>query len=216
MRTLTSAIVAMVLATASITVNAQNTSLNDPEHGWGCIGGYRGYDLGNKSFSHKNNPGDSFLSGDAGTTEIDGISSYLLIGFRYQTAPIAKSWTMNFDMGGLIGGQRDQRQNANDSRPPANGSFIYSQDRFGIMGGVGLSYNVNRWSFGVQVEGAGIFVGNGWNRYNKDQSENTKLVGQFSAGPKIGLRLSESIRGELGVQFGGRTPMPTFSLSYLF
>ena len=212
------ALVALVSTMAVMAQNADSDSLYSPERGVGLLVGYRGYDLGGSSYSHDTHPQDSFLPGanvpgSGGTTTLDGTSSFALLGFRFQPAPIAKVWTLNFDVGGLFGGQRDRHQNANDARYPGNGSFVYSEARFGMLGGMGLSYNLKRWSFGVQAEAAGIFVDHGWDRYAKDESAKSEIDWQFGAGPKIGFRLSQNFRLEAGAIFGGRAPMATFGIT---
>ena len=84
-----------------------------------------------------------------------------------------------------------------------------------MMGGIGLSYNWNRWSLGVQTEAAGIVQDNGWDRWSSDETANTTWRWKFTAGPKIGFRFWKSARIEAGAQFGGRQPMFTISLSAL-
>jgi hypothetical protein len=199
--------------TASLAMAAWSqpeTSLNDPERGFGFLLGYRAINI-RDTYAHDTHPDDFFLPnanvpGSAGTTTIDGTSSFALVGFRFQPAPIEQVWTLNFDAGALLGGQRDDHQNVNDPRPPSNGAFIYEEARFGMMFGTGASYNFHRLSLGLQAEVYGVFVDRGWDRYSQDQSANTKLDWEFGIGPKVGFRFSEYFRAEAGVLFGGHQP----------
>ena len=206
----------IAVATASMAMTSIAQSLTDPPQGFGFIGGYHPLNLKNTTFAHRDNPGDPFLSGGAGTTSVDGISHFAFLGFRYQTPPFGKNWSLNFDVGGLMGGRRDDHQNADDPRPAANGSFVYSEDHFGVLGGVGLSYNLNRWSLGVQAEADGIFIDNGWDRFNQDQSEKKRLDWLFSVGPKVGYRFTENVSGEVGVLVGPKTVVGIINVCYWF
>ena len=176
---------------------------------FGCVIGYKALALPKVTFQHDTKlPDDYFLPrsnvpGSAGTTTIGGgISSYFALGLRCQK-PVANSFMLNADLGMLVGGQRDEHKNDNDSRPDANGSFVYSESRWGGFGELGLSYYiVNDFYIGVEAELVGIYQSNGWYRWGSDESEHSGIEWYPSIGPKIGLKTLENCRLEGSVQFG--------------
>ncbi len=176
---------------------------------FGCVIGYKALSLPKVTFKHNTKlPDDYFLSrsdvpGSAGTTTIGGgISSYFAVGLRYQV-PIAKDFMLNADLGMLAGGQRDEHKNDNDSRPDANGSFVYSESRWGGFGELGLTYYIFKdFYVGAEAQIAGIYQSNGWSRFGSDESEQSSIEWYPSIGPKIGLKTLENCRLEGSVQFG--------------
>lgn len=202
---------ASLVALAPPALAADDSS--DINSGLGLSLGYKSFNLKNTSFSHNTHPDDSFLPnanvpGSAGTTSIDGTSHYLAFGVAYQSffsrekAP-KLTWNLGFD--GLYGGRKDDRQNANDMRPAANGAFVYTDSNWGMCGTLGGAYHFGKLYVGVDGQIAGIFVDSGWDRYNSYQSEHSKLRWYSSAGPKVGFQLWKGAQIEGGVQFGSST-----------
>lgn len=183
----------------------------------GVIIGYEGFKFEKQSFSHDTHPDDSFLSnsgtpGSAGETSIGGgITSYLAIGARYQYK-VMDNLRFNLDLGVLFGGERDQQQNTNDSRPAKNGSFVYSEDKVGGFVGAGLTHSIGNYYLGCEAQCAGIYQSSGWYRWGKNEAEESTLKWYPSVGPKIGWLLTEEVHLEAMVQFGGA---PSASITFV-
>ena len=175
------------------------------ESSFRAFAGYKSLKLDDHRFSHDTHPDDSFLpnagvSGSAGTTDLGGMLHFAAFGGGYQ-ACLSDSFSLALDVGALIGGNRDRHQNANDTRPAANGSFVYSEDRFGLFAATGLSYNIKRFYVGVEAQLAGVFVDSGWDRWGKDESQHTSFELLSSVGPKVGYSFTEEFSVEGTVQF---------------
>lgn len=171
------------------------------------LGGFRTVTLSDNQFEHDTHPDDYFLTnsnvpGSAGTTEMNGRHGYLLVGggFEKKLSPLT---SLNFDLGFLFGQNRDIQQNLNDVRHPHNAAFIYSEINWGILSAAGIQYNIKKFYAGADVQVAGVFVESGWDRFNNDESVQTKLELVPSIGPKIGFYIFEaSIHFGKNVDYG--------------
>ncbi len=152
-------------------------------------------------FKHDTHPDDFFLfnsnvPGSAGTTELNGRLWYLSLGAGGTISSGRNSY--NLDFGFLIGNERDIQQNINDSRPPHNAAFIYSEINWGIFAAIAASYKISRvFYIGAEAQLGGVFIESGWDRFNKDQEVETKLELVPTIGPTISFYFIEAT-----VQFG--------------
>lgn len=191
-----------VLVASSATVCAQA-----PESGFPTLlVGYKCLTLDNQCFSHDTHPDDSFLPnarvpGSAGTTEVGGWLHFFAVGIRYQ-ARLSERFSLSLDLSGLVGGERDEHQNANDERPAASGAFVYSEARWGLFAAAGAQYHIEGFYVGAETQLGGVFVDSGWDRFGKDESQHTKFELIPSAGPKIGYAFDEDFNVEATAQFG--------------
>jgi hypothetical protein len=181
----------------------------DEQNGFGLTAGYRAIELKGTAYAHNTNPNDSFLPnsnvpGSAGTTSLDGRTlSYGSLGVNYQHRLISHLHG-NIEIGALFGGgMRDERQNANDPRPAANAAFVYSKAlNYGGYAQGGLSYDIWRFSLGIEGSVSAVGIDNGWDRYNSDQSEQQKWRFPLAAGPMFGVQLPDGISFKAGFQIG--------------
>lgn len=181
----------------------------DESNGFGLTAGYRAIQLGHTTYAHNTNPNDSFLPnanvpGSAGTTSLDGKTlSYGAIGFNYQHR-LFSHLHGNIGIGGLFGGDaRDDHQNANDPRPAANAAFIYSDaSGYGGYAEAGLSYDVWRFSLGVEGTVSAVGIDNGWDRYSSDQLERQKWYISPVIGPRVGFQFGDGISLQAGFGIG--------------
>lgn len=190
-----------------------------PDSGFKVFGGYRGVDIGQHVYAHDTHPDDSFLPGadvpgSAGKTEVGGLLHFGTVGLGYDFR-LGRSWSAGFEVAVLLGGERDEDQNDNDDRRPAEGAFVYSESRVGVFAAAGLSYHLKRWSLGAQAAVAGVFVDHGWDRFGSDESEEEDFVLAPSGGPKLAYALNEHASVELTVQFG-RSVTAGLQLVYRF
>jgi hypothetical protein len=190
-----------------------------PESGLTLAAGYRSVDVGEQKFVHDTHHDDWFLPaagvpGAAGKTEVGGLLHFGTLGVGYDMR-LGRSWSAGFEIGALLGGERDEHQNDNDHRPPAQGAFVYSEARVGIFAAAGLSYHLKRWSLGAEATLAGVFVDHGWDRFDSDESEAMDFVLAPSCGPKLGYAMGHNWRAEVTVQFG-RSVTAAVLLSYRF
>ena len=181
--------------------NSSNISAQTLTKHYKLTGGFKTITLSNTEFAHDTHPDDPFLSnanvsGSAGTTDVNGRLGYISIGVGY-TNNFSKSYSYNFDLGFLFGNKRDIQKNVNDTRPPDNAAFIYSEINWGIYSAFDVYYHVEKFYAGVEVQLGGVFVESGWDRFNSDQSVQNKLTLVPTIGPKIGFYFIEA-----SVQFG--------------
>lgn len=173
---------------------------------WRILAGYKGLELGYE-YNHDTHPDDAFLPGaaepgSAGTTKLDGRVDMLLFGVGYQ-APVTDRLWLNLDVGGLVGTTRDEHKNANDSRPDANGAFVYSEAKWGWLAAAGLTYRVTeRFYAGAEAQLTGVWIESGWDRFGKDESTDTTMELYPSIGPKLGYAFGDQLSIEGSVQFG--------------
>ena len=181
------------------------TDPNEPPHGFHAFIGYRQVDVGEYHFVHDTHPDDSFLPaankpGSAGTTKL-GTLHFISFGAGYDRT-VGRHWSVNLDVGGLGGPNRDEHQNDNDYRDPAMGAFVFSKANWGIFAAVGVNYHIQRLYLGAEAQVGGVWLQSGWDRYNEDETEHVEFRSFASGGPKIGVRLSEAISLEATAQFG--------------
>lgn len=173
---------------------------------WRLLAGYKGLEL-DYTYRHDTHPDDGFLPsagipGSAGTTRLDGRADFLLLGIGYQI-PVARSLWLNLDAGGLIGSARDEHKNANDSRPDANGAFVYSAAKWGWLAAAGLTYRVTeRFYAGAEAQLAGVSIESGWDRYSNDERKRSSMEVYPSVGPKLGYAFSDHFAIEGSAQLG--------------
>ncbi len=178
--------------------------------------GYQGYsaisDAG-LSCVHNTHPNDYFLpnagvAGSAGKTDISKkFLSFGALGVRCQQE-FVKDVAWNFEIGGLFGYNKDRKQNINDSRPAANGAFIYTEADFGMYMNIGCSlYLTQNLYIGVDGKLTGIYADSGWDRFGSEESAKTKMIWLPAICPKAGWRFGDSCSMEftaiLGKTMGG-------------
>ena len=165
--------------------------------------GYKHISL-NEHFNHNTHPNDSFLpnanqSGSAGTTRIQG-TSWLFLGARYLRED--ENTALNIDLGGLLGRNKNKTKNANDSRPDSTASFIYSKAEMGISGAVGYSWKKGRFKWGAEAQLSAIYIESGWDRFDNQEKEKSKIKLVPTIGPKVGITLWDDNLWEFTVQGG--------------
>jgi hypothetical protein len=157
-------------------------------------------------YTHNTHPDDSFLPsanvpGSAGSTSLS-TAHFGIAGVGYQPK-LYGDLHLTLDVGLLFGGARDRHQNDNDLRPPAVGAFVYSQaGPLGAYFAPGLEYRWRSLAVGAEAQVAGIPISSGWDRFGSDQEVKSEFRWVITGGPKLGVRLSESMRLEGSVQFG--------------
>ncbi|MEO8637561.1 MAG: hypothetical protein ABI430_01520 [Candidatus Taylorbacteria bacterium] len=192
-----------------------------PPSGFELLVGYRNVRVPGVKFEHDTHSDDGFLPdadvpGSAGTTGFDnGLMHYAVVGVGYHF-PFNDSLDLTADFGGLFGGTRDDRQNVNDFRAPQNGSFVYSEARYGLLTSLNLSYHIKNLSLGVEGTLTGIFIDNGWDRFGKDESQHTNFRLEPTIGPTIGYLFYDYVRAEVTVQAGDGGIVGAFSLRFIF
>jgi hypothetical protein len=191
-------------------------SQKDQENKFGLEIGWKYFNI-QHDFSHNTHSGDSFLQkasvpGSAGTTTISG-ANFLAIGLGYES-PLFRSFTFQLGVGGLVGSNRDRKQNANDSRPTANGSFIYSEADYGIYASAALPYHIQAFYIGPEVQLALIKIDSGWDRFGSDESASSSWEAYPSVGGKLGFSI-QNFRLE-GAAHYGRCFDTGVNLKYMF
>jgi hypothetical protein len=211
----------LFVATLSTTTACADDSDNAPKTNWAITLGYQGMNASGSgmSYLHNTNPGDAFLpgsgiAGSAGETDISSkFLSFGAIGLRGQQE-VVKDVVFNFEFGGLFGDNRDRRQNANDSRPAGNGSFIYSKADYGMYGNVGVAYYAtSNFYIGVDAKLSAIFADHGWDRFGSDESAKKETIWAPAICPKVGCYVSASSSVELAAILGRSNG---FSLSWVY
>ena len=177
-----------------------NVSAKNPNEGFGLDIGYMAVNL-DSSFSHQTHQDDSFMGGDAGSTDI-GLAHYFALGGSYRV-PIANKTAINLGLGGLVGLTRDEHQNDNDSRPADNGSFVYSSSPWGVYGILGVEYAfADDWYAGIEGQIVGAYVDHGWDRWGSDESASSEFLWVPTIGPKLGYMIADGYAIEATVQAG--------------
>jgi hypothetical protein len=215
----------LIIASASIfviglalliptTASAEGLLQAGSQDGWGVTFGYAGmkFDGSGSAFVHSTHTDDvSFLgAGSAGKTDLgDEPLDFGSIGFRYQRK-LMENVIFNAEVGWMGGDARDEKQNINDPRPAANGSFIYSKLENAVYVGVGLSYdvpNVKGLYIGADVQATALFIEHGWDRFGSDQAERDETEWTPSLCPKVGFKFGENMAIEgsavIGESVGG-------------
>ncbi len=158
-----------------------------------------GLDLPRDLRYHTNHLDDWYLTGDPGTTDLQRAwvdTAEAEGGLRYRLGAgglaLATSYAVRIP---LASSGRSERQQANDSRPPSVGSFIYSK-----VTQVGLSHALRaglEWThplssirgWWLEVEGLlevdrwVVTLEKGWSRYGWDQPELTSKATGYAFGP---------------------------------
>jgi hypothetical protein len=199
--------VVTLLALPALSAPAEKSTPAQDTAGFGVLVGYKSVSVDEVTTAHNTHPDDMFLPnswipGSAGETSVGGRLHFAALGMRYRI-PVSKSFSVNLDAGGLIGGERDGHKNANDTRPDSNAAFVYSKARFGVFGALGVSYHIDeKWYIGAEGQITGIFMSSGWDRWATDTSTDTEFKIAPSVGPKIGIALGEKTDLELSILFG--------------
>ncbi len=190
----------------------QADAADEPRSGFGFLAGYRFIDIADHTFRHDTHVDDGFLPranqpGSAGTTELK-TTHWALFGTGYLQKFSAVSLT--FDAGLLVGINTEPRpghssfrkKNENDSRPDAQGAFIYSKPTYGLYSAVGFTYDVKKISLGAEGQLSVVSIESGWDRWGEDQAQSSVTQTVPSVGPKIGFLLDSKVRLEGSVQIG--------------
>jgi hypothetical protein len=192
-----------IIVVAILLAATQQADAQAPTAGLRAWVGYKSVDIDYK-FIHDTHPDDSLpgagVPGSAGQTEL-GRLHFVALSLRH-ARPIYESWSLNFDLGGLFGGDRDRHKNANDTRPDSSAAFVYSEVRFGILAASGLSYSIRRFYVGAEAQLVGLYVESGWDRFDKDDSQSSRVKLLPSVGPKIGYQSTDDWSVEGTVLFG--------------
>lgn len=208
------AIAVIIVALNTSPVFAQ--SQKDQENKFGLEIGWKYFNI-QHDFSHNTHKDDYFLSkagtpGSAGTTTISG-ANFFAIGLGYES-PRFNSFAFQLSAGGLIGSNRDGKQNVNDPRPAANGAFVYSEANYGIYASAALPYHIQAFYIGPEVQIALIKIDDGWDRFGSDESTSSSWEAYPSAGGKIGFSI-QNFRLE-GAAHYGRCFDTGVNLKYMF
>ncbi len=165
--------------------------------------------LGNNgSFTHDTHPDDrGFMKngntpGSAGETEIDFVNMGTL-GILYQHK--INSFDIRFEIGGVLANGRKLMQNLNDTRPPENGAFVYSEVSGGFYGLIGLSYNfesVKGLSIGADAQIMSLGIEHGYNRYGKDEKVESKNLSLATIAPKVEFDFGDGLIAQASVPIG--------------
>jgi hypothetical protein len=149
---------------------------------------------------HENHPDDTFLVGSPGETDLKNVvvdTFDIEAGFAYE--PMFRNFDILASYVAKIPVQesgRLERQQANDPRPPAIGSFIYSQLNQASVGhvfrpGIGLKFRLSeKLRLWLEAQGLVDFgrwdmtFEKGWSRYDMDQPAITSKATGFYLSPK--------------------------------
>jgi hypothetical protein len=145
----------------------------------------------------------------------------MLLGGGYLKKMSSTSFT--FDAGLLLpiysiqrpGHSSHRKKNENDSRPDAQGAFIYSKPTYGFHSAAGFTYDLKKVSFGAEGQLSVVSIESGWDRFSEDEKQSSETRTIPSIGPKLGLSLGPGVRLEGSVQFGHSVSFGT-SLRYVF
>lgn len=160
---------------------------------------------------HSTHPDDrSFMSGSPGSTKLDDVDITFLnleVGHNW---PISKQVDYRWEWGvsyvlkvPLSDDGRNEKQNENDTRPAAEGSFIYTklsdvscQHEVGLKAIYWQSIDSDKFRFSITP---GLYLGywqmtfdRGWNRFGHDQAEWKSDASGFSISPQIAFSLDTS------------------------
>jgi hypothetical protein len=193
------AIVCLLYVAAQATLAQDNDKKN-----WGnAVIGYRYYDFQYR-FNHDTHPDDSFLPnsgvpGSAGTTELKGLHMFAA-GGGYERV-IGKGFSWRLEAGGLFAVNSQRKQNENDPRPPSGGSFIYTNG-YGFFAATGPAYQTKHVSISGVAEVARVTFSSGWERFGRNQRQQSEGEVFVSAGPNLCFWFNESSGVEISVRGG--------------
>jgi len=193
--------IASALAAQALPAGAQ--SLFYPKRiTWSADFGYSALPLGFAAVDiprdlriHANHPDDPFLTGDAGQTLLERVSTGtidLAGGITYRPGDVNVALVVSYVAKIPIQKEgRAERQQANDTRPPAYGSYIYTKladisvahaVRSGVAFAIPVSrrrgwwlelqglLDLGRWPMGFEK---------GWTRFGRDEAETGSGAGGF-------------------------------------
>lgn len=155
---------------------------------------------------HTNHPDDEFPAGSPGNTDLDYIQ---LDSLELEIGPSFRLGKRNMALFAFYVAKipfskvgRDERQQENDPRPPAGGSYIYTKLADTSIGhifrsGLGAAFCISEYQ-GFWLEIQCLFdVGKwdmdfekGWTRYGQDESEWSSKASGFFFSPKGKISLS--------------------------
>jgi hypothetical protein len=150
---------------------------------------------------HANHPDDPFLTGDAGQTLLERVSTGtidLVGGIAYRPGDVNVALIVSYVAKIPIQKEgRAERQQANDGRPPAYGAYIYTKlahisvahaVRSGVAFAIPVSrrrgwwlelqglLDLGRWPMGFEK---------GWTRFGRDEPETASGAGGFYAARRL-------------------------------
>jgi hypothetical protein len=142
------------------------------------------------AFAHDTHPDDASLPsasvpGSAGVTSLDDEVFYG-IGAGYSW--VSENMTLTADLSWMTG-PRDERQNANDTRPPAQASFVYSTAN-AITGAAAATWNFGMLDAGIEAQAGAVWIDAGWDRFDKDENDDTEIEGLLTAGVRAGIEIN--------------------------
>jgi hypothetical protein len=157
--------------------------------------------------NHENHPDDTpFLTGNPGTTDLQAVTMNVIeieagMAFRpaYRSFAVIAEYVLKANS---TASGRLERQQINDPRPAAQGSFIYTQldsapvshgIRTGVSAAMLLSPAAGRW---IEVQGLvdlarrDMTFEKGWSRFGKDQPALVSTARGFEMSPKLRVALA--------------------------
>jgi hypothetical protein len=180
------------------------TMAEAPKEGISGVIGVANLQLKKYSSTHNTHGDDGFLRdanvpGSAGKTEIGGRLNFFELAAVYHY-PVSEKFVASVSWGLLAGLTRDRHQNDNDTRGEAQGSFVYSQAKWGGYAALGLTYYLKDLYLGVEARETAVMFESGWDRWGSDESAHDSWVWTPSVGPKVGYSFG-FMNLELGSQF---------------
>jgi hypothetical protein len=191
------------LGVGAVLAGAGSAGAQEFHPGFRLVAGYKNIDL-DYEFLHDTHPDDFNLPNagvpnSAGPTDLGRLDLGAL-GIGYEVA-LGRSFSANFDLGGLAGGDRAEARAINDLQPDSK-NRLYSEARYGFFATAGVVYHVRRVYFGVEGQLAGLWVENGWVRSGKDQAQESGFELVPTGGPKVGFQIDQDWSIEASAQFG--------------
>jgi hypothetical protein len=152
---------------------------------------------------HANHRDDTFLTGDPGETSLDRLGLNAIdfdLGLRYRLGYRNVAFLVHYTAKAPVGTSgRAERQQANDPRPPAEGSYVYTKlakVHVGHVVGAGLALAVpvsSAQGFWLEFQGV-VEIGRwnmdfekGWTRFGQDEAEVVSAATGLYLLPRLGL-----------------------------
>lgn len=205
--------IAILVATlAPSLVTASETATANKNDGFSVLLGYS-YLTGGPKYAHDTHPADAWMQngtvpGSAGETGAEDLH-FLQVGARYEFE-VFKGMTVNFDGLALLGANENKHQNANDTRPAGEGSFVYSNAPYGAMFGTGVNYYFGGGLYvGLGAQMNFVYFEHGWDRWGSQQAAKTENEWFATVCPRIGwqfggdMKMSIELAGQMGQDFKG-------------